>query len=166
MNKMLLYIENKLPLDQMNEYSSFLKNNPDEMKKVVQLSKALAIYDAQHSRIHTMEIVDKPSSYLDFMLTGLIDLIDRKKLAFRGSHDVIIDSFCFLKLTLQVIKKKEQGLELIITSAENLWCEWMDLATGNTDIITLGEAVPIIADQRYLLRYDDEGYSELLFISF
>ncbi|MGL4562069.1 MAG: hypothetical protein ACRCV0_07285 [Brevinema sp.] len=165
--KMLLYIENKLSTHEMEEYSKFLRKNPKEMKKVIEISKALALCDInQHQTIHMIEIVQGLNNHLNFMVEGLVELLDQKHLMFRSTHQVALDCFSFFDLTLQFIKKNNTEIELIVTSEKNISFELLNLDDVKTEMVFSDSIVKLYFNHDYLLKYLYNNNSELLFISF
>ncbi|MGL4394361.1 MAG: hypothetical protein ACRCS8_03960 [Brevinema sp.] len=160
MQQMLLYIENKLSPSEMESYSAFLQENPEEMQKVLQITQALALYDVNNSPIHRIDIVENPATSLEFILEGVVRFFKKRELAFRGQSSVTLYRFEFLDTAFEIIQKDPTSVELLVSEGSGL--EWLDLANRKNQIITSGDSVFVYRDETYLIRYQNQ----YLFISY
>ena len=112
LEKLLLYLENKLSDKEAQAISNELLNNEDELNYVIELAKIKSYTEAKVNKISFSKIENHWTSFC----TGLVDLLEEKELSFRGQAQSYCYKYSFFDLIITLLRNQDNIWEVYVDS--------------------------------------------------
>lgn len=110
LEKLLLYLENKLSDKDSQALSDELLNDEDKLNHVIELAKIKSYTEAEINKISFSNIADNWT----FFCAGVVDLLEEKELSFRGQEQSHCYKYSFFDLIITIIRNQDNVWEIHI----------------------------------------------------
>ncbi|MGL5955997.1 MAG: hypothetical protein ACRC0X_05275 [Brevinema sp.] len=119
LERLLLYLENRLSEDQSREISEYLMKNPELMKYLVELTKIKAYSESNVNKISFNKLQQGYQQYC----SGLVFFLQEQRVAFRGVSDLQSYQYAFLDLQLNFFIWENSWNLKLESTRQSFYCE-------------------------------------------
>ena len=112
LEKLLLYLENKLSDKESQIISSRLLNSEDELNYILELAKIKSYTEVETNKISFSIIKDQCISFFE----GAVEFLEEKELSFRGQEQMNCYKYSFFDLIITLVRNHDNLWEIYIDS--------------------------------------------------